>query len=595
MARMTGAHAIVKCLEAEGVEYVFGMSGHANLTFLDALLDSKIRFVSVPHEQLAVHMADAYFRVTHRPAVVLTSVGPGFTNTVTGVADAMHDCSAVLVISGNVPVAHRGTEAYQEIAFHNDAAQSEILRPVVKRAFRLDHAHLLGEIMSRAFNTALGGVPGPVLVDVPMDLFSRIEDYSLPASQARRARSRRSGADAADLRQAADILAASKRPVIYAGGGTLLSAASAELAALAERLGSPVIVSLIAQSAMRNDHPLYGGVTGAVGTPTAHYLASHADTVLILGSRFSDMDASSWHPDMFFRAPPARVVQVDVDPAQVGRRVPVDVGIVADARTVLRQLLDALPAQTAGRDARSGWLGEFEQVRKRWREEIEPSQRSDEMPIALERLITEIRRALPPGGIIVAPNGPRYFVAQHFAADVPGSHLVASGHGTMGWAVPAALGAKLGRPQSPVVCLTGDGGFRSTTPTLAIAVEAGIPAVWVILNNGGFNIIELYQNRFFKRGVGGAFRTAKGERYNPDFVALARAYGADGLRVERPEQIGPALERAIESNMPFVIDAVVTPQPRIRASGYWEANRYLKHGWNESEDTEYARGFGDSA
>jgi acetolactate synthase I/II/III large subunit len=594
MARMTGAQAMVRCLEAEGVEYVFGMSGHANLTFLDALLDSKIRFISVPHEQIAVHMADAYFRVTHRPAVVLTSVGPGFTNTVTGVADAMHDCSAVLLISGNVPVPHRGTEAYQEIAFHNDAAQSEVLRPIVKRAFRLDHGQLLGEIMGRAFNAALGGVPGPVLIDVPMDLFSRIDDHSLPGTMARRATSRRSGADEVELGKAVDILTRATRPVIYAGGGALLSEASEELTALAERLGAPVITSLIAQSVMPNDHPLFGGVTGAVGTPTAHYLASHADTVLILGSRFSDMDASSWHPDMFFRVPPAKVVHVDIDSVQVGRRLPVDVGVVADAKTVLRQLLGALPAEVR-REPRSEWLAAFEEVRRRWREEIEPSQRSEERPIALERLITEIRHALPPAGILVAPNGPRYFVAQHFAADVPGSHLVASGHGTMGWAVPAALGAKLGRPQNAVVCLTGDGGFRSTTPSLAVAVEARIPVVWVILNNGGFNIIELYQNRFFGRGVGGAFRTANGERYNPDFVALARAYGAKGARVDRPDQLGPALKQAIASDAPYVVDVVVTPQPRIRASGYWEANRYLKQGWNESEDHDYARGFGDSA
>lgn len=594
MARMTGAQAIVRCLEAEGIEYVIGMSGHANLAFLDALFDSSIRFISTPHEQIAVHMADAYFRVTHRPAVVLTSVGPGFTNTVTGIADAMHDCSALILISGNVPIAHRGTEAYQEIAFHQDAAQSEILRPIVKRTFRLDHGHLVGEIMSRAFNTALGGVPGPVLIDVPMDIFSLIDDFALPNTGARRARARHSAANAADVRKAVEILLQARRPLIYAGGGALLSESSEELTALAERLGSPVITSLIAQSVVRNDHPLFGGVTGAVGTPTAHYLASNADTILIVGSRLSDMDASSWHPDMFFHVPPARVVQVDVDPVQLGRRFPVDVGMVADARTVLLQILAALPAQ-AGREQRGEWLAAFDEQRRRWHAEIEPSQRSDETPIAVERLIAEIRAALPATGIIVAPNGPRYFVAQHYQALGPRSHLVASGHGTMGWAVAAALGAKLGRPDQPVVCLTGDGGFRSTNSSLAVAVEANIPVVWVILNNGGFNIIELIQSRFFKRGIGGAFTATTGKRYNPDFVALARAYGAEGVRVERPDQIRPALLQALENGGPFVVDVVVTPQPLLRASGYWEANRYLKLGWNESDDPESGRGFGDSA
>ena len=469
MARMTGAQAIVRCLEAEGVRYMFGISGHANLTFLDAIFESGIRFVSVPHEQIAVHMADAYFRVTHRPAAVLTSVGPGFTNTVTGIADAMHDCSALILITGNVPIAHRGTEAYQEIAFHQDASQTEVLRPIVKRTFRLDHWRLVGEIMSRAFNTALGGVPGPVVIDVPMDIFSYLDDYEIPDTRLRRASTQRSGAENSEVRKAADLFVQAKRPLIYAGGGALLSEASMEIQAIAERLGSPVITSLIAQSIIPNDHPLFGGVTGAVGTPAAHWLASHADAVLILGSRFSDMDSASWHPEMFFNVPPARVVQIDIDPTQVGRRFPVEVGIVADARTVLRQMIEIMPTNL-DRDLRAGWLRDFGEQRERWQTEIAPAQRSDETPIAVERLVAEIRAALPPGGTIVAPNGPRYFVSQHFTARAPRTHLVASGHGTMGWAVAAALGAKLGRPDEPVVCLTGDGGFRSTTPSLAVAV-----------------------------------------------------------------------------------------------------------------------------
>lgn len=593
MARMTGAQAIVRCLEEERIEYVFGMAGHANLSFLDALHESSIRFISVPHEQIAVHMADAYYRVTHRPAVVLTSVGPGFTNTVTGIADAMHDCSAIILISGNVPIAHRGTEAYQEIAFHQDAAQTDVLKPIVKRAFRLDDRRLLGEIMARAFSTALGGVPGPVLVDIPMDIFSVMDDFSPPNTPARRPTSQRSAADEAEVRKAVEILKAGKRPVIYAGGGAILSEATEEVIALAERLGSPVITSLIAQSIIHNDHPLFGGVTGAVGTRTAHYLASQADTVLLIGSRLSDMDACSWHPEMFFNVPPARIVQIDIDPSQVGRRFPVDVGIVADARTVLRQLLAALPPD-GGLGKPSAWLRAHDEHRNRWRAELEASQRSNDVPILPERLIAEIRAALPTSGILVAPNGPRYFVAQHFNAQGPRTHLVASGHGTMGWAVPAALGAKLGRPDSPVICLTGDGGFRSTNTCLAVAVEADIPVVWVILNNSGFNIIELIEKRFFKRGLGGAFTTTSGKRYNPDFVALARAYGVGGIRVQRTEEIRPALLEALRSGSPFVVDVAVTQQPQLRASGYWEANRYLRRGWNESEDKESARGFGDS-
>ena len=199
MAKMTGAQAIVRYLEEEKVEYVFGMAGHANLTFLDAFCDSKVKFISVPHEQIAVHMADCYFRVTHRPGVVLTSLGPGFTNTVTGIADAMHDCSGVVMISGNTPVSHSGTSAYQEVAFHRDGSQMDILRPIMKYAWRVDHAHLIPYVIPRAFNMALTSCPGPVLVDVPMDIFSATDEFPPPDSSVRRAVGKRTEASQEDI------------------------------------------------------------------------------------------------------------------------------------------------------------------------------------------------------------------------------------------------------------------------------------------------------------------------------------------------------------------------------------------------------------
>ncbi len=590
MAKMTGAQAIVRYLEEEKVEYVFGMAGHANLTFLDAFCDSKVKFISVPHEQIAVHMADCYFRVTHRPGVVLTSLGPGFTNTVTGIADAMHDCSGVVMISGNTPVSHSGTSAYQEVAFHRDGSQMDILRPIMKYAWRVDHAHLIPYVIPRAFNMALTSCPGPVLVDVPMDIFSATDEFPPPDSSVRRAVGKRTEASQEDIDRALAILTEAKRPLIFAGGGVLLSEASEELTTVAERLQVPVIGTLIAQSAIRNDHPLYGGVTGAVGMPTAHFLASRADVVLAIGTRFSDIDCNSWHPEYFFSAPPAKIIQIDVNPAEVGRRFPVEVEIVADAKAGLGQLAAAAP-KAFPPIGHSAWLTEWGEGHRRWKGEIESAQKSNERPIVVERLVAEIRRALPPEGIIVAPNGARYFVAQHFTALGPRTHMVASGHGTMGWAVAAALGAKLGRPEAPVVCLTGDGGFRSVSPTLA--VEYKVPVVWAILNNSSFNIIDLIQNRFMERQIGALFLTPDGNPYNP-VAAMARAYGAEGIRVERAEEVGPSLAEALASGRPCVLDIITTQRPTLRASGFWEANRYLKPGWNEMEGAELARGFGDS-
>lgn len=271
-----------------------------------------------------------------------------------------------------------------------------------------------------------------------------------------------------------------------------------------------------------------------------------------------------------------------------------EVGIVADAKTVLRQLVVAAKSDPPQKERRCSWIAELEEARGRWKSEIELSQKSDEYPIVVERLVAEIRAALPPEGIIIAPNGARYFVAQHFTALGPRTHMVASGHGTLGWAVAAALGAKLGKPKAPVVCLTGDGGFRSLSPTLAVAVEHNIPVVWAILNNSSFNIIELIQNRFMERQIGALFSTPDGKPYNPDFVAMARAYGAEGVRVERAEEIGPSLVKALASGRPYVLDVITTQRPKLRASGFWGANQYLMPGWNEMEGAELSSGFGDS-
>lgn len=579
---MTGAQALVQYLEQEGVEYIFGMCGHANLAVLDALAQSRIRFISVPHEQIAAHAADCYFRVTHKPGVVLTTIGPGLGNAVNGIMDAAADCSSVVVISGNVPSSYMGRDAFQELHMHADASQADVYRPFTKRTWRVQETSALTHALTRGFNYAVTGRPGPVLIDVAMNIFSAEADFDIPVGAMRRPTAARPRGEQAAVTQAVRLLRQAQRPVVFAGGGVILAEAESELVALAEYMGLPVVTSMIGQGAMPNDHPLWFGFTGGVGTPTANELTRTADVALSLGTRYGELDCNSWLPSHFFPVPDCEVIQVDIEPTEIGKLLPTKVGIVGDAKTVLAQMLEE--ARGTGRE--TDWRNslryrELDAKRQAWRDEIRIAQGSDNVPLELERVIRDVRDVLPPEGILLTGVGPRHLVGQHFTVSRPRTHIVASGHGTMGLSVPGGLGAKLGRPDVPVVSLTGDGEFRSVSQTLAPAVEYGIPVVWVVLNNFGFNIITLYQHRHYERSFATEFKNERtGRPYNPDFVALARAYGAEGRRIERPDDLKPALVDAISANAPYVLDVVVTQQPHLRSSGYWDANRFIKLGWN---------------
>jgi acetolactate synthase-1/2/3 large subunit len=577
--KMTGGQAIVRCLEQAGVEVVFGMCGHANLALLDALADSKIKFISVPHEQIATHAADCYFRVTHKPGVVFTTIGPGLGNAVNGMMDAASDCSSVIVISGNVPSSYLGKDAFQETHMHADGAQAEIYRPFTKRVWHVQDRALLMHSLARAFNYATTGRPGPVLLDVCMDVFSAEDEFEIPDLCKRRPANFRPHGDPQAVSDAVRLLQQAERPVIFAGGGVILAEATPEMTALADVLGVPVITSMIGQGAIRNDHPLYFGFTGSVGTPTANELARTADVALAIGTRFGELDCNSWLPTHFFPIPNCKLIQIDIDPNELGKVIPVEVGIAGDAKAVLSQML-AVAGQQPMDWKRSPRIQVLDAQRQAWEAELHTAQQSDNVPIELDRIMADLRTALPEDGILITGVGPRHLVGQQYKVLQPQTHIVASGHGTMGLSVPGALGAKLGRPNAPVVSVTGDGEFRSVSQTLATAVEYNIPVVWVILNNYSFNIITLYQLRHYERSFATEFKTVDGRPYNPDFVALAHAYGAEGKRVEKPEDFKPALASAIAAKVPYVLDVAVTAQPHLRSSGYWDANRFIKLGWN---------------
>jgi len=338
---MTAGEYVAKFLEAQGVEVVFGLCGHTNLAVLDGLADTKIRYIGVRHEQVASHAADGYFRVTHKPGVALLHVGPGMTNAVTGVATAALDSSAMVVIAGDIPSYMFGKDPHQEIKLHADGSQWEIYRPFVKKAWRVHDPTMLPDILSRAFSLAVTGRPGPVLVDVPMDLFSRPLDLPIPDAATRRPHGRILG-DPREVERALGVLLAAERPVIFAGGGVILADAHQQLRQFVEATGIPLATTMMGKGAVPEDHPLCFGITGLFGSPVANRLTREADVILAVGTRFSEMDSSSWIPGHTFNIPPTKLVHVDIDAQEIGKIYAVEVGIQGDAGAVLQQFLEAL-------------------------------------------------------------------------------------------------------------------------------------------------------------------------------------------------------------------------------------------------------------
>src|SRR5918993_1738318 len=351
---MTGAMFMSQCFRQEGVTKVFGQCGHTNYALIDACHRLGIEYVSFRHEQMAAHAADAYFRVSHRLAVVNVHLSPGMTNAITGAITAAADSTPMLVVCGNTPSYHHAREPHQGIRFHADASQGDIYRPISKRVWRIDDAKYLPDVMPRALNLAQPGRPGAVLLDVPMDVFSQ-QLTAEPVTIARRPNFERCVADPAGVALAAELLVQAKRPLIFAGNGATLSEASGELQALAEMLSIPVATTLMAKGVFPEDHRLSLGMTGIWGTRVANELARTADIILAVGTGFGEADCSSWNPAYTFAIPPTKLIQIDIDPQEIGKIYPVEVGLVGDAKATLRDLSRALaehaPTANASRDA----------------------------------------------------------------------------------------------------------------------------------------------------------------------------------------------------------------------------------------------------
>ena len=575
MSDRTVAEHLVVYLEQRGVEHVFGLCGHTNIAVLAAMAESNIDFITVRHEQIASHAADGYARVQGRASVVLSHLSPGLTNCATGVANAALDCIPMVVIAGDVPSHYYGKHPHQEVNLHADAAQWEIYRPFVKRAWRVDRAELMPEVLDKAFHLAESGQPGPVLINVPMDVFSAV----IPSDGFDRVSQNARGFAAPSLdedtaRQIVTALAEADAPVAYVGGGILLAGASEELRDFVDHMALPVAHSLMGKGALRDDHPLVLGMTGFWGTSLTNQTCLDADVVFALGTRFKEADCSSWYPGYTFNIgrpeDRTKVIHIDIEAQEIGRNYPVEIGAVADARAALavlnRVARDMFP-EGFKRPAKTDEIAAF---RAAFVESNREMAESTAFPMMPERILADTRRALPEDAIITTDVGwNKNGVGQQFDILTPGSILTPGGFATMGFGPPAAIGAKLAAPDRVVISLVGDGGFGQNPSMLATAVELDLGIVWLVMNNNAFGTIAGLQKAHYGLTYGTTFPGSAGNPlHGPDYASIAQGYGAQGVRINAAEELLPALEAAIASGKPTVLDVPMINNP-TPTTGRW--------------------------
>jgi acetolactate synthase-1/2/3 large subunit len=563
------SHQLVRYLEARGVTHVFGLCGHTNIAVLSAMANSKLHFVNVRHEQIAAHAADGYARVTGKASVLLTHLGPGLTNAATGVANAALDCIPMVVIAGDVPSHYYGKHPHQEVNLHADGDQFEIYKPFVKRAWRVESPNLFPEIIEKAFQLAESGQPGPVLVDVPMDIFSKeVDVWRFDRLSHNTKTLVKPDLDADAAARIVRALGEARNPVLFIGGGIVLAKATDELKVFVDHMGIPVAFSLMGKGALPDDHPLTLGMTGFWGTKFINEKCRTADWVLALGTRFKEADSSSWEPEYTFAFPPAKLIHIDIEPSEIGRNYPTEIGAIADLKQALKTL-NRVAREIYPTPRRNEVLErEIAKVRVEFKASNREMAESASFPMMPERILADVRAVLPRDAIITTDVGwNKNGVGQQFPVYTPGSVLTPGGYATMGFGPPAALGAKIAAPNRVVISLVGDGGFGQNPAMLTTAQEEKLAVVWVVMNNNAFGTIAGLQKAHYGLTYGTTFPSTGGE-WTPDYAAIARAYGVEGVRVHSAAEFKPALEKAIASGKPFVIDVAMKNNPTPTA-GHW--------------------------
>jgi acetolactate synthase-1/2/3 large subunit len=575
MPKMKGADVITEFLVDSKIPYVFGICGHGNVGMLDSLYAARdrIKMVSPRHEQVAAHMADAYFRVRHEAVATLTSCGPGSCNIVMPLACALTDSSAILAITSNVPTQQFNRSPFQEVNKHYQADFPSIIKPVVKRSWQPTRVDMLPLALRQAATTMLSGRPGPVNIDVPFNVYQEEDDVEVP-KPAPKFGTQRSGASPEEITACVDMILKASQPVIFVGHGVTLSEASKELTELVHRLQIPVISSPNGMGTLDMNDPLSLGFIGRNGAYPANEAGRRADVVIAIGARFDDRSASSWLPGYSWNFPTTKLIHVDVDPEEVGRNYQPDIGILADARTFIRQLLTEIERRGVKRnDNLKAWLASIKEWQAQWAQFTAANFDIHASPIRPERIVADCQAVMPKDAILCCDVGVNHnWYMQFWKANSPQNMLNSWGFSGMGFGTAGALGAKLAAPDRAVVAIAGDGCFTMVPHVLCTAVEYNIAVVWVIWNNFGWvSIRDIQLGMFGGRELGTMFHEGPNAKpYNPDFAAWARAAGVEAITVTKSEDFKGALEHAIKANKPFVIDVHVDAEVRPPATGAWQ-------------------------
>lgn len=572
--KMTGGQIILKALNQYGVPYILGIPGHGVLGLFDAVRESdskgEVKYLQVKHEQTAVHIADGYYRMTGRPLATLSSIGPGSLNTAIGLATAYVDSSAVISLCGDTHTNMKGVGVLQEIERYQDSNFLRSLEPLVKRAWRAESVEQLPRLMRRAFSQMLSGRHGPVALALPMDVQSEsMEIDEFPAQV--EMPDARAFADEASIEKAIALMKSARRPVILAGGGALRARSAQRLVELAERWGAAVVTTLAGKSAFPEMHPQYGFHTGSKGTPIGLALCREADVILALGARFADETTCSYRDGVAFSFPRTKLIHVDLQAEEINKNYRADVGIVADINSVL----DQLNAAYGPADERPEYLAEIAQKRADWFAAIEKKRSMPEDELTISQLLGIMNEVLPEDTIISSSSGntqAQLFQEYRFAK--PYTCLTTGGFSTMGWAMPAAVGAKLACPDKPVVALMGDGDFLMTMQELSTIAQYNVPVVIIMADNRGWYAIkDLQRDAYGEDYTFGNDWERNGESYPTDYAAIAKAFGLPAWHATNKEEAKAAIEEAMASGGPAFIVADVSKNPPYTggdAFGWWD-------------------------
>ena len=552
---LTGAEIVIRCLQEEKVEYVFGYPGGSVLFIYDELFkQDKVRHVLVRHEQGAVHAADGYARSTEKVGVALVTSGPGVTNAVTGIATAYMDSIPMVIISGQVPTAYIGQDAFQEV----DTVG--ITRPCVKHNFLVKDVRELAETVKKAFYLAKSGRPGPVLVDIPKDISAAKCEYAYPKAIAMRSYNPVIKGHQGQIKKAVQLLIEAKRPMIYAGGGVILSDAADKLAKLVRQLGFPVTNTLMGLGGYPATDKQFVGMLGMHGTYEANMAMQHCDVLLAVGARFDDRVIGN--PEHFAEVP-RKIIHIDIDPSSISKRVKVDVPIVGDVPEVLDDLAKLLAANGGHADEKAlkGWWKQIDEWRGKDCLKYDRKSKIIKPQFVVEKLY-EVTK----GEAFVCSDVGQHqmWAAQYYKFDKPRRWMNSGGLGTMGFGLPAAMGVQLAHPGSPVACVTGEGSIQMCIQELSTCKQYRLPLKIILLNNGYLGMVRQWQQLFHGNRYAESYVDAL-----PDFVKLAESYGHVGLKVEKPGDVEGALKDAFKRKddlvfLDFAIDPTENVYPMVQ-------------------------------